>query len=229
MLIAHAFSLAGGSATEAVHVSTKAVYKTNTGAASHTFARAMTRASGANRFLELTISTEGNPAPTISSVTYNGVSMVFVAGVTDDEATDNRVEKWALRGASLPGDTSNHDIVVTPSASVGLVAWAVEYDGIGSVTPEWTDTSVADPTPNQLSGISSAGALVTDGVCANAGSPNFTPGAGQTLRGDADNTNWSLGVSDKVGVAAGTVTMDQTVGTSGERIAYLAVSYPKAA
>jgi hypothetical protein len=70
-------------------------------------------------------------APTVSSVTFNGVSLSLV-GAQDTSDGLARVEIWKL----VAPPTGNHDVVVTLSGTPdGVTAGVITFTGVNQTTP----------------------------------------------------------------------------------------------
>jgi len=73
--------------------------------------------------------TGGHTAQTMSTITFNGVSM---SKIRSDYITDNGTELWGLAGASI----GTFNIVVTPTAVVdGLYGAGLSFSGVDQTNP----------------------------------------------------------------------------------------------
>lgn len=186
-------------------------------AGSLTFAHAV--GSGNNRILIVAVGLHNSGS--ISSVTYNGVSMTLAKSQNGT---------WRLSQIYYlvnPASGSNN-VVITGLCSYGIAAVAVSFTGVHQTTPivNVAGGNGSSYTPSLLI-TSSVGSVVLDSLVyiSSGTSSAFAPGADQTERGDtrAQSTGSALGVTTKEGAAS--VTMNQTVSGVGDyNYAYSAVS-----
>lgn len=143
---------------------------------------------------------------TVSGITYNGVALTKIAGVTFSSNFNN--EGWYL----IAPATGTHDVVITWSASQLLVAGGiVSYTGAHQSAVIGTPATASgnDTTPT-VTVSSAAGELVIDGVFVN-NDTSSTPGSGQTEEYDQNvGLPASFAVSREAGAAS--VVMDHTIG-----------------
>lgn len=196
----------------------------------HTLAYALTTASGNNRKLVAVSSSESG---LISGVTYNGIALTLGVAVSDFETVDQQAAIYFIDGDDLPTDTSSHNMVWTKNVAGHMIGGILEYTNVANGTPEWTGTSITDPTPTTLTGTCTAGALIV--TCASWGAntaSDLTETFGETQRYFSQGTSagMGLGVGDRVGVTAGSQsTQIIPTGTIGARLAEVACSFPRAA
>lgn len=211
-------------------VAQSTAYISSAGATTHTKAYALTTGSGANRKLIAVASTEST---LVTGVTYNGVAGTLAVDVSDLETINQQASIYFWDGDELPNDTASHDLVWTVSPSGQMVGGILEYSNVANGAPEWTDTSIADPTPDVLTGTSTEGALIV--ACISWGTSAATDlveNQGETQRFFSQGTSAGigLGAADRVGVAAGTQsTQIVPTGTFGTRLGFVGASFPKAA
>lgn len=119
---------------------------------------------------------------TISSVTYNGVSLSQEI-IQTDIAHGLRTEQWFLLAPPL----GTHNIVITLSAPAYISAGAVALQSVNQSTPVGTTASGSgtSTTPSVLNITSADYSLVFDSLCTAPGVPStWIPGAGQGLLWD---------------------------------------------
>lgn len=155
---------------------------------------------------------------TVSSVTYNGVNLTRVNGIT--QAGYMTVEMWKLTAPS----TGANNIVATFSTSVSQTqCGAVSFTGgSGDINNSVTlGTTGGSPSSN----VSSAtGNIVIDVVCGQLKSNNPTEGAGQTSRWELSGAGTRSGACSTED-GAGTVTMSWTgLGAGVENCAQVAAN-----
>jgi hypothetical protein len=164
-----------------------------------------------------------SPYPTVSSMTYAGQPMTFLAGVTDTADARIRSEMWYITAPA----TGTNDIVITFTDTVrGVVAGGMSYTGVDQTTPFGTPSSAEgkDTAPSVVVS-SAAREVVVDTVGIRqdtGGTQTLTAGAGQTDRyndasayGTLPNNNNVVGAgSEKAGSAS--VTMSWTASSSGD-------------
>jgi hypothetical protein len=133
-----------------------------------------TQVAGSNRRLMVSVMTE---APTVSSMTYGGVSMALVTDGTNTAASTNtaRTEWWTLREASLPANGANN-LVVNLSATgecyinailVGNTDQATNVDEVNNANTAAATTVTTTVTVN------AAGSLILSASNKN-NNPHFT-------------------------------------------------------
>lgn len=161
----------------------------NAGSSSLTFSH--TTGSGSNRLLLVGVSI-GNTslvAPTISSITYNGVNLTFVQGISGGSGTARpRTEVWRL----VNPPAGAHNVVITTSGGTarGLTAGAVTFSGVDATTPLGTPVtnSANSATSASLNVGTAVGEMVFDSITIG----NYGSGAAPAVTFGADQTNrWS--------------------------------------
>jgi hypothetical protein len=146
-----------------------------------------TTGSGSNRLMLVGISLVNDELETVSTVTYNGVSLTKVG--EQDSVDDARVEIWSL----VAPPTGTYDVVITFSAPLRRAAQAgvMTYTGVDQTTPLGTFASAFSQASSGTATVnvsSAAGELVFDTVaCSNCSFLNS--GSGQTER-------WNLTAMD---------------------------------
>jgi len=181
-------------------------------------------AAGTRRILVVGVNlfSTADPLPTVSSMTYAGQSMIFLAAKNDDVAPNTRIrsEMWYI---TAPASGANN-IAITFSANVRAVAGGMSYTGVHQTTPLGTAATAgaSSGTTATVTVSSAAGELVVDTVGARENTSenqSLTKGAGQTQRyngvsrtGTGSNSNVVGAGSEEAGAAS--VTMSWTVGTS---------------
>jgi len=181
-------------------------------------------AGGTNRILVVGVNIFSglDPFPTVSSMTYAGQSMTFLAAQNDDVAPLTRIrsEMWYI----TPPATGANNIAITFSAVVRAVAGGMSYTGVHQTTPFGTAASAGGGAAGSSVDVSSAaGELVVDtmGVRQNtSANQSLTAGANQVERyndvsGTATNANVVGAGSEEAGAA--TVTMSWTLGSAERR------------
>lgn len=168
--------------------------------------------SGSDRVLIVGVTLYSNSTQTVSTVTYNGVSMTLIPSCTA-EANDLRVEQWYLVAPA----TGANNVVVTPTATTPAISSvAASFTGVDQSTPIGTcATATGTSTGPSVNVTSAAGEVVVDTMAfwGSGSSPSGTQGASQTFRDD-DFYDHAFGrfynaVSTEAG--AGTVTMSWTI------------------
>jgi len=163
--------------------------------------------SGANRLMLVGVSITkdtGGGAPSVSSITYNGVPLSFVgARATSDNF--GRMEIWGL----APPATGTNNVVVTFSAKPNAATVGVTtFTGVDQSTPLGTFASATgDSTDASVDVSSAAGQLVFDTlVVESVDDLDLVPGAGQTERWDLYRSKAANG-GGSTEAGASTVTM----------------------
>jgi len=161
-------------------------------------------AGGANRILVVGVNifSSVDPFPTVSSMTYAGQTMIFLAAQNDDVAPNTRIrsEMWYITAPA----TGANNIVITFSAILRAVAGGMSYTNVNQTTPFGTAaTATANSMTPSVAVSSAAGELVVDtvGIRENpAVNQTLTVGAGQTQRYNL--RSWTSGTNNNV-VGAG--------------------------
>lgn len=178
--------------------------------------------SGSNRALIVCVNLNTFGGISISSVTYNGVGMTLVAGVT---ASNSR--RSAIYKLSNPASGSN-TVQVNLSGASDSSATSISFTGAHQTTGSLTGTAVtasgSDSSDPSVTGIGSA----SNEICVDSAvvfSPDWLDvGAGQTFRDAAgDSTNRGVFVSTEPGAASVSMSQDITNGGGGAW-AYVGVS-----
>ena len=100
--------------------------------------------TGSNRILIVAVHID-NDDETVSSVTYNGVNLIYIGRATSPAGIgDNRTELWYKVGPT----TGENEVVVTLSGANDCVAGAISYTGVDSSTPIGTPATANDDTDN---------------------------------------------------------------------------------
>ena len=163
--------------------------------------------SGTNRLMLVGVSIvrESTGAPTVSSITYNGVGLSLVgAQATSD--SEGRIEIWRL---VAPATGANNVVVnlsaVPQSATVGVMT----FTGVHQTTPLGTFApALGESTSASVAVTSAAGELVFDTlVLQKTADVDFVPGAGQTERWDLFQGPGSANGGGSTEAGAASVTM----------------------
>ena len=152
----------------------------------------------------------GNGTYTVSSATYNGVSL---SQVTTFGNGAQYVELWRLvapaTGANTLALSYNN---AGPTAKVAVRA--VSYTGVDGTTPLGSLSSATGTSKTPTVTLSSAsGELVADFVSPYSAGIDLTVGSGQTSRAEVDNASSGFvcyGVSDEAGAASVTMSWSWT-------------------
>ena len=148
-------------------------------------------------------------ATTISSVTYNGVSMTSEGAVTSTLSSSLRLEQFSL----IAPDTGANNIVVTFAAAVtGVIGGAVSYTGANQTDLTGTQVSVNNgvSSPATVDVSSASDEIVQDVVLKNS-TDTITVGASQTQRWNVDiGTNGGHNGGGSTETGAATTTMSWT-------------------
>lgn len=143
--------------------------------------------SGERRALLVAVAFDPS-AGSVSSVTYGGDPLTFLAGVTNGT---RRVEFWGMAKPKLGANT----VAVSVSASMAKSGAAVSAAGVDQIVPFGTPVT-ASGSSNAPSLNLSAGTddLVVDALAPGAADP--TAGAGQTSRWNLTNSPRSAGSTE---------------------------------
>lgn len=164
--------------------------------------------NGGNRALIVAVSF--NPIFTVNSITYNGVNMTRIGGISD-VSPDQGVEQWALSNPA----SGAHDIVATLSGTTSIVGGAVSFTGAHQLTdrltgPQTTAKDMVGGTSFSINVPSALDEIVIDAFAINTVT-TLTAGAGQTKRFDQiRDTGLSPQLVGSTEAGAGTVTMSWT-------------------
>ena len=132
--------------------------------------------SGSQRLMLVGVSMANPSTRTVSSVTYDGVSLSNV-GSTANPANGARVEIWKL----VPPNTGTHNVVVTLSGSNAATVGVMTFTGVDQTTPLGTYASGSgDATSGSATASSATGELVFDVVSVKDTDQNLVPGGSQT-------------------------------------------------
>ena len=172
-----------------------------------------TTGSGSDRLMLVGVSLDNQEFETVSSVTYNGVSLNPEGSVA--EGNDARVEIFSL----LDPPTGTYDVVITFSAPLrrAAIAGVMTFTGAHQSTPLGSFFSNNDTPPSAgptVDVTSASNELVFDTVACET-CTSLTVGASQTERWNiSEPSGWSptLGAGSTE-AGAGTVTMSWTQGS----------------
>src|SRR5262245_53884091 len=128
------------------HDATSAPTPVSTTATSQTWSHTCT---GTDLYLKVGVSIDGST--TVSSVTYNGVSLTQL-GVADDGTANTRSEVWRLVAPA----TGAHNVVVTLAAAAKFHCAASSYTGVHQTTPTGTVATATGNTQLATVDVSSA-------------------------------------------------------------------------
>lgn len=176
--------------------------------------------SGSNRMLSIDAAIErDNPAPTVSSATYNSVTSTAIRNdVAVGASFSNRSDIRYLLEANLPS-TGVYTVVVNASGGCDeLIGEASSYTGIAQQAPEannGNNNTAGTSVSATLSTITNNALLIAAGASNN--NQNHTPGNGLAeRRQDAGSFSGStLSSNDKNVPTAGSTTGSFSVPTSG--------------
>ena len=175
-----------------------------------------TTSSGNDRLMLVGVSINNDFFETVTSVTYDGVSLTLVGTRQNDD--DSRVEIWRL--IAPPAGTAN--VVVNFSAGLdeSAVIGVITFTGVDQTTPLGTFVSnIGNSTTASVSVSSATGELVLDVVSAEDDEVegSISAGSGQTqywdLRGTSSPDLWGGGSTEP---GAGSVTMSWSVEESDQ-------------
>jgi hypothetical protein len=184
-------------------------------------------AGGANRILVVGVNIFSTGTLTVSSMTYAGQSMTFLAGVNNPGARI-RSEMWYI----IAPATGANNIAITFSASVRAVAGGMSYTGVHQAAPFGTAATASSDGSTTASVVvsSAAGELVVDTVGNRENTSetqSLTVGAGQTQRYNGVSRTGTISNSNVVGAGseeagAASVTMSWAAGPSSQDWAIVA-------
>ena len=165
--------------------------------------------TGSNRYLIVGISMLSIAGSSVSSITYNNVSMTFLGAVSSVTGAV-RVELWGL----IAPATGSNTIVVTLSTGLDSVGGAASYTSVNqsSATESFnsasaTNVGAADATVD-ITTIADNDMIVD---CVSTTDAAITVGAGQTSRWNVSGALGSgAGSQEGVKTPAGVVTMSWT-------------------
>ena len=163
--------------------------------------------TGTNRMLVVQIAEQYSIS--VSSVTYNGVSLTKL-GAQLDGGSSIQSEMWYL----IAPATGVNNVVITFSSFTDAVVRAVNLTGVNQTTPfgVLSKTASAYGTTVSLTPASNAGDFILDQMTAYAATPSVT--AGQTLIGSAATSGLrNMADAYKTGTA-GTTTVSYSASTS---------------
>jgi hypothetical protein len=175
--------------------------------------------SGSNRILivGVGIRKSSGSASSVSSITYNGVSLTKINHVQDSAGAGSRTELWYL----LNPDTGTHYVNVTMGAAKPFAAGAISFKGVHQASPLGSEAaSTGSGTTASVSVSSSIGELVVDAVTSADDTlpiPTLTAGSGQTGHWSEELNSGSghlgrTGGSQEAGAAS--VTMSWSISES---------------
>jgi len=158
-------------------------------------------ASGNDRLMLVTVSLANPGARSVSGITYNGDSLIFV-GAQANGSNEARIETWAL----VAPDLGAHNVVVTLTGAntTGTVVGVSTFTGVDQATPLGTFASAGGDSSNPTVNVSSgADELVFAGITVESGTNyNLVPGAGQTEHWDIHLDDANSGASTEAGAAS---------------------------
>ena len=197
-------------AVEDLRVTTDSQTTGSTTASSLTLAHT---SSGDDRLMLVTVSMANPASRSVSGVTYNGDSLIFV-GSRSNGSNEARIEIWALVAPDL--GSHNVNVTLTSSNSAGTVVGVTTFTGVDQSTPLGSFVSAAGDSSNPGVNVSSgADELVFAGITVESGSNyNLSPGGGQTELWDLYRSNANSGASTEEGAAS--VNMSWTFGDDNQ-------------
>lgn len=175
-----------------------------------------------NRMLIVCAGDEDSGTPTVTGITYNGISMTQVAQISTDDGTQNRLAMFYLPEANLPS-AGTYTVTITYSATTSnRSGGAMSFYNVKQQAPKNTQTAA-----NQ--GQSSISVNVTTDVdnswvvdtAVHGDTGDFTQGSNQIERFDISAPSSRLQGSTKSVSSAGSTTMSQTIPNS-RRLAQIA-------
>lgn len=189
-----------------------------------TFNTSYTISAGSNRKLLVFVDwNDSTTQRTLSTLTYNGVSLTKVtgaSGVAGSSPSWTSVELWYLDEASFPAPGAYN---VTPTWSGATVRARVYIIELSSATQGAVDASAlgtytaATSNPTQAITTVAADATVFGCFPGNANTTVSSYGAGQTELQKHDGVNLVTGVSYEVISSPGSDTQGITYGTTASR------------
>lgn len=145
-------------------------------------------------------------AVTITSVTYNAVSMTSVGSA--DNASGGKVQIFRLINPA----TGANSVVVTPDHNGPAAAGAISFTGVDQTTPLGTPaTATGNSATPSVSVTSATGEMAYDSIVSTTGGLVYTAGAGQTERHAANNPAFDVRLRSSTEAGAATVVMDWSV------------------
>lgn len=165
-------------------------------------------ASNGNRLLIVAISWQSNTV-TVSSVTYNSVSMTSVGASIDLTSTDPDIHTQLFR--LIAPSTGANNVVVTFSGSTNAEISSSTFYGVNQTTPLGT---LGGASSNGSSTVTvditnASGDFVIDSANYGDSTETLTPGAGQTERWEI-NANSTVAAGSTEIATFGTTTMSWT-------------------
>jgi len=140
--------------------------------------------SGTNRLMlvGVSIAKQTGGAPSVSSITYNGVGLSLV-GAQANSDNKGRMEIWRL---VAPATGANNVVVTLSAAPDAATAGVMTFADVNQSTPLGTFTSATgDSASASVTVASAANELVFDTmVLESSANDDLVPGAGQTERWD---------------------------------------------
>lgn len=213
---------AGGGGGGTVAFDARTTNLQNTSASSTTFSHTVT---GSNPALVVFVALTGT-AQTVSTITYNGVSMSLIGAISGVNGTVKpRLEAWGLSG---PATGANNVVVTLSAANASWDAIAVSFTGTAAAST-FDGLQTADHTGG-LSSLSvtvttgNANSMIVDGTCSTADN-GTTSGAGQTQRWQDNSGSSNTQGSTAVGGASITMTENWDASTDGKVMIGLNVNH----
>ncbi len=175
--------------------------------------------SGASNFLMVAIATQGNGAPLISSVTYNGVTLTL--GTTSVKFFDNRIDMWYMATSSV----GTKNVVITAAAAEAMImSVATAFSGVNASTPirGFASNGSASGDIASVNIASATNDLVVDMVCDGSNVDSSSQTTYAILLGNGGHGCYNIGASTQAG--ASNVTMTWSVPGGGDTWAQVAAS-----
>ncbi len=217
---------AGGLRAAIAYDATTSEETTNTN--DHTWSHPLGTASGTNRILIVTLTTEDVTSvdQVVSSITAGGVAMTAVSdsGITNG---NNRVECYYMLDASLRATSGAVSINVTFAGTVGnLLLGSISLTGVNQAAPEAVAIGSASSASSLSTNITttSANAWLISSI--NLGDDrSFTAGGSATERYEhAIDTVTSSALSTTATTTAGTTAVSWTIPSSANRLVQAVVA-----
>lgn len=171
---------------------------------------------GNNRIVLLAISGVGGTSHSVSTVTYNGVTMSLLGVSTSDEyfgrITSTRV--YYLLDSALPSSSGSYTVSVTMSGAYDGVIEAASYTGVAQSAPPYAasdnDGSLSGQYSTNITLAAETGMIVDAGGGEDNGATAQSPGTSQTERQDRNYNSCLLAMSDKAFSSSGSNSMAWT-------------------
>lgn len=189
--------------------------------------------SGTNRMLVAFVHVEhtaGAGANNVTSVTWNGTNMTFLARAESGNLSSfwNLCEIWYL---IAPATGANNLVATIPSSATGLGVTGIALSGVAQTAPEAnastnSGTSSVSTVNFNITTLTN-NAWVVDGVSHGSGTGTYTFTSPQVERADTAGGGQRNGASTREVTTAGSVNQ-QVTSTASSRMAYIGASFAPA-